>query len=171
MGFIKVGVVLFASLLVGMANASNGNKNNNNKTENKMTVTELTQEDFVKKVYDFETNPNAWKFEGDKPAVIDFYATWCGPCKMMSPILDEISKEYEGKINVYKVNVDKEADLASVFGFRQASGYALPHIDHSSKTRHGLHDLVDYPIGYQDVPVLHGGKGDDAAYLLRGQVF
>ena len=92
MGFIKVGVVLFASLLVGMANASNGNKNNNNKTEN--------------------------KFEGDKPAVIDFYATWCGPCKMMSPILDEISKEYEGKINVYKVNVDKEADLASVFGIR-----------------------------------------------------
>ena len=53
MGFIKVGAVLFASLLVGMANASNGNKNNNNKTENKMTVTELTQEDFVKKVYDF----------------------------------------------------------------------------------------------------------------------
>ena len=92
MGFIKVGAVLFASLLVGMANASNGNKNNNNKTENKMTVTELTQE--------------------------DFYATWCGPCKMMSPILDEISKEYEGKINVYKVNVDKEADLASVFGIR-----------------------------------------------------
>ena len=111
MGFIKVGAVLFASLLVGMANASNGNKNNNNKTENKMTVTELTQEDF-------ETNPNAWKFEGDKPAVIDFYATWCGPCKMMSPILDEISKEYEGKINIYKVNVDKEADLASVFGIR-----------------------------------------------------
>ena len=98
MGFIKVGAVLFASLLVGMANASNGNKNNNNKTENKMTVTELTQEDFVKKVYDFETNPNAWK--------------------MMSPILDEISKEYEGKINIYKVNVDKEADLASVFGIR-----------------------------------------------------
>ena len=118
MGFIKVGAVLFASLLVGMANASNGNKNNNNKTENKMTVTELTQEDFVKKVYDFETNPNAWKFGGDKPAVIDFYATWCGPCKMMSPILDEISKEYEGKINIYKVNVDKEADLASVFGIR-----------------------------------------------------
>ena len=105
MGFIKVGAVLFASLLVGMANASNGNKNNNNKTENKMTVTELTQEDFVKKVYDFETNTNAWKFEG-------------GPCKMMSPILDEISKEYEGKINIYKVNVDKEADLASVFGIR-----------------------------------------------------
>ena len=76
-------------------------------------------------MYDFETNPNAWKFEGDKPAVIDFYATWCGPCKMMSPILDEISKEYEGKINVYKVNVDKEADLASVFGIRSIPSLCL----------------------------------------------
>lgn len=118
MDFIKAGIVVFASLLVGTADASNGNGSNNNNTENKMMVIELTQEDFIKKVYDFETNPNAWNFEGDKPAVIDFYATWCGPCKMMSPILDEISKEYEGKINVYKVNVDKEADLANVFGIR-----------------------------------------------------
>lgn len=127
MRFLKSGVVLFASLfLIGTANASNGNKSNNIKnTENKMTVTELTQEDFVKKVYAFETNPNAWKFEGDKPAIIDFYASWCGPCKVMSPILDEISKEYEGKINVYKVNVDKEADLASVFGIRSIPSLLL----------------------------------------------
>ena len=115
MGFIKVGVVLFASLLVGMANASNGNKNNNNKTENKMTVTELTQEDFVKKVYDFETNPNAWKFEGDKPAVIDFYATWCGPCKMVGPVLEELDAEND-QLTVVKVNVDNELDLASKYG-------------------------------------------------------
>ena len=115
MGFIKVGAVLFASLLVGMANASNGNKNNNNKTENKMTVTELTQEDFVKKVYDFETNPNAWKFEGDKPAVIDFYATWCGPCKMVGPVLEELDAEND-QLTVVKVNVDNELDLASKYG-------------------------------------------------------
>ena len=115
MGFIKVGVVLFASLLVGMANASNGNKNNNNKTENKMTVTELTQEDFVKKVYDFETNPNAWKFEGDKPAVIDFYATWCGPCKMVGPVLEELDAEND-QLTIVKVNVDNELDLASKYG-------------------------------------------------------
>ena len=114
MGFIKVGAVLFASLLVGMANASNGNKNNNNKTENKMTVTELTQEDFVKKVYDFETNPNAWKFEGDKPAVIDFYATWCGPCKMFGPVFEDASKEND--FNFIKLDVDKYSDIAREYG-------------------------------------------------------
>ena len=81
-------------------------------------VTHLTKADFLAKVYNYEKNPKEWKYEGDKPAIVDFYATWCGPCKMMSPILDEISKEYEGKINIYKVNVDKEADLASVFGIR-----------------------------------------------------
>ena len=114
-----------------------------------MTVTELTQEDFVKKVYDFETNPNAWKFEGDKPADIDFYATWCGPCKMMSPILDEISKEYEGKINVYKVNVDKEADLASVFGIRSIPSLLFvpmkkePSMVQGAMPRNELKKLVD----------------------------
>ena len=81
-------------------------------------VTHLTKADFLAKVYNYEKNPKEWKYEGGKPAIVDFYATWCGPCKMMSPILDEISKEYEGKINIYKVNVDKEADLASVFGIR-----------------------------------------------------
>ena len=120
---VAILIIALVGAIIYIVAKENKNSNNtvvvnNNKTENKMTVTELTQEDFVKKVYDFETNPNAWKFEGDKPAVIDFYATWCGPCKMMSPILDEISKEYEGKINIYKVNVDKEADLASVFGIR-----------------------------------------------------
>ena len=118
MGFIKVGAVLFASLLVGMANASNGNKNNNNKTENKMTVTELTQEDFVKKVYDFETNPNAWKFEGDKPAVIDFYATWCGPCKMVAPIIEELAAEFEGQVIISKCDVDENGDMAAEYGIR-----------------------------------------------------
>ena len=118
MGFIKVGAVLFASLLVGMANASNGNKNNNNKTENKMTVTELTQEDFVKKVYDFETNPNAWKFEGDKPAVIDFYATWCGPCKMIAPLLDEVAIDYAGKLKVAKLNIDQNSATPPKYGIR-----------------------------------------------------
>ena len=118
MGFIKFGAVLFASLLVGMANASNGNKNNNNKTENKMTVTELTQEDFVKKVYDFETNPNAWKFEGDKPAVIDFYATWCGPCKMVAPIIEELAAEFEGQVIIGKCDVDENGDMAAEYGIR-----------------------------------------------------
>lgn len=83
MGFIKISVVLFASLWVGVANASNENKNNNNYTGNKIKVIELTQEDFVNKVYDFETNPNAWKFESDKPVVI--------LCDLVWPLQDDVS--------------------------------------------------------------------------------
>ena len=75
----------------------------------------LTKDEFVSKVFDYEKNAE-WKFEGTMPTIIDFWAEWCGPCKMISPVLDEIAKEYNGKLNVYKVNVDEETDVASVFG-------------------------------------------------------
>lgn len=78
----------------------------------------MTKAEFLKKVYNYEANPNEWKFEGERPAIVDFYATWCGPCKAMSPVLDEISKEYADKIDVYKIDVDKEKELASAFGIR-----------------------------------------------------
>jgi thioredoxin len=77
----------------------------------------LTKETFATKVFDFEKNAE-WKFEGTVPTIIDFWAEWCGPCKMISPVLEEISKQYEGKINVYKVNVDEENDLAAAFGIQ-----------------------------------------------------
>ena len=120
----KTILFFLALMLITTTACGRGNSNNNPVKEETMTtegngkVIHLTKADFLAKVYNFEKNPKEWKYEGDKPAIVDFYATWCGPCKMMSPILDEISKEYEGKINVYKVNVDKEADLASVFGIR-----------------------------------------------------
>ena len=74
-------------------------------------------ETFKSKVFDFEKNTD-WKFEGDKPAVIDFYADWCGPCKMVAPILEELSKEYAGKIDIYKVDTEAEQELAGIFGIR-----------------------------------------------------
>lgn len=77
----------------------------------------LTKESFLTKVFDYESNTE-WKYEGELPAIIDFYADWCGPCKMVAPILEGLSKEYEGKINIYKVDTDKEQELASVFGIR-----------------------------------------------------
>jgi thioredoxin 1 len=77
----------------------------------------LTKETFLTKVFDFEKNQE-WKFLGDKPCVIDFYADWCGPCKMVAPILEELSKEYDGKLNIYKVDTEAEQDLAAVFGIR-----------------------------------------------------
>ena len=72
----------------------------------------------MKKVYNYEANPNDWKFEGKRPAIVDFYATWCGPCKALHPILEELSKEYSGKIDIYQIDVDQEQDLAAAFGIR-----------------------------------------------------
>lgn len=77
----------------------------------------LTKETFLTKVFDFEKNQE-WKFQGDKPCIIDFYADWCGPCKMVAPILEELATEYDGKLNIYKVDTEAEQELASVFGIR-----------------------------------------------------
>lgn len=93
-----------------------GNKNEIIK-ENKSKMTHLTAASFKEKVFNYEANTE-WKFEGDKPVIIDFYADWCGPCKMVAPVLEELSNEYEGKLDIYKVDTDKEQELASVFGIR-----------------------------------------------------
>ncbi len=77
----------------------------------------LTKEAFRAKVFDFENN-HEWKYEGELPCIIDFYADWCGPCKMVSPILEDLSKQYAGKVNMYKIDTEKEQELASVFGIR-----------------------------------------------------
>ncbi len=77
----------------------------------------LTKTTFLSKVFNYETNKE-WKFEGEKPCVIDFYADWCGPCKMVAPVLEELAKDFEGKLDIYKVNTEEEQELASVFGIR-----------------------------------------------------
>ncbi|EEX71865.1 thioredoxin [Alloprevotella tannerae] len=83
-----------------------------------MSVQNLTIADFKKQIMDFEANPQEWKYLGDKPAIIDFYATWCGPCKATAPVLEKIAEKYDGRINVFKVDVDKEQELAALFGVR-----------------------------------------------------
>ncbi len=77
----------------------------------------LTKQTFLEKVFDYEKNKD-WKFEGDLPCIIDFYADWCQPCKIVAPILEELAGEYEGKINIYKVNTESETELAAAFGIR-----------------------------------------------------
>ncbi|MGY8970842.1 MAG: thioredoxin [Flavobacteriales bacterium] len=77
----------------------------------------LTKKTFLEKVFNYEKNKE-WVFEGKVPAIIDFYADWCGPCKMIAPILEELSEEHEGKINIYKVDTEAEQELAAAFAIR-----------------------------------------------------
>ena len=88
-----------------------------NKSESGKTI-HLTKKEFLEKVFNYEKNKTEWVYEGDKPAIIDFYADWCGPCKKAAPVLEELAKEYEGQIYIYKINTDKERELSSAFGIR-----------------------------------------------------
>jgi len=75
----------------------------------------LSKQEFMEKIFDY-TSSEKWSFKGNRPAIVDFYAEWCGPCKMISPVLEDLAKQYDGKIDIYKVNTDEASDLASDFG-------------------------------------------------------
>ena len=90
---------------------------------------ELTKAAFLEKVFNYENNPEVWKYTGDKPAIVDFYATWCGPCRVTSPILKELAAEYGGEIYIYKVDVDKEPELARMFGVQSIPTFLFIPMD------------------------------------------
>ena len=77
----------------------------------------LTKETFLEKVFDYEHNKE-WSYKGELPSVIDFYADWCGPCKMVAPVIEELSAEYAGKVNFYKIDTEAEQELAAAFGIQ-----------------------------------------------------
>lgn len=116
-------VFIFASCNNSTQKAdSNDGETNVIKTKDSMTTTkktiQLTRADFLTKVANFEANPSEWVYLGDKPCIIDFYADWCGPCKMVAPILEELANEYDGEIYIYKVDTEAEQQLAAEFGIR-----------------------------------------------------
>lgn len=86
--------------------------------DEKMSPIHLTKVQFISKVANFETNPTEWRYLGEKPCIIDFYASWCGPCKMVAPILEDLAKEYDGQIYIYKVDVDAQQEIASAYNIQ-----------------------------------------------------
>ena len=86
--------------------------------DNASKVQHITYQDFLDKIWDFEKSPEEFKFKGKTPAIVDFYADWCGPCRKVGPIMEKLAKDYDGNLAVYKVNVDKEKDLAAAFQVR-----------------------------------------------------
>lgn len=85
----------------------------------------LTKSEFIKRVIDYEKNKTEWVYKGDKPAIIDFYADWCGPCKKVAPVLEEMATEYAGKVYIYKINIDKEPELAGLFGVKNIPTFLI----------------------------------------------
>jgi len=126
----KLSIILVLFFTAGLMACTNseGSEKNSTKAKSEITngdknssggqVEHLTYDKFLKEVWNFEANPQEWVYEGDVPCVIDFYADWCRPCKRVAPIMDELAKEFDGKLKVYKINVDNEKQLASVFRVR-----------------------------------------------------
>ena len=118
-----ISFAIFITVLIGCGNSTNGEKVSN-KIEKagfdnsvKGTI-KISKQEFLEKVMNYEKNPNSWKYEGTKPCLIDFYADWCAPCRITAPILEELAVEYHGKINIYKIDIQKERELAAVFGIQ-----------------------------------------------------
>lgn len=112
----------------------------------------LTKQAFLDKVFNYEVNKE-WKFEGEIPCIVDFYADWCGPCKMIAPVLEELSNEYKGKINIYKVDTEAEQELAAAFGIRSIPSMlfipmnADPQMAQGALPKHQLEQIISDVLG------------------------
>ncbi len=117
----KISAIVFVLSLLGFISCTvaGDNKTENPATEIKVgVVNQLTTDMFKKLVYNYQKNPTNWMYEGNLPCIIDFYADWCRPCKMVTPIMEELAVQYKGKVVFYKVNTDQERELSEAFNIR-----------------------------------------------------
>ncbi len=110
----------------------------------------LTKQAFLEKIFDYE-NKTEWEFKGERPAVIDFYADWCGPCKMLSPIMESLSKEYRGLIDIYKIDTEQEHELATVFGIRSIPSVLFVPVNDKPRMSVGAMQKEDYKKAFNEI--------------------
>lgn len=116
--WILIVFVFLAACSSGTKKTEQKEQNTENNKEVSMKTIQLTKAEFTKKIVDYEKNPSTWNYLGDKPAIVDFYADWCGPCKAIAPVLEELAEEYGSEIYIYKVNTESEPELSALFGIR-----------------------------------------------------
>lgn len=109
--------LISGALLISAAGFRLASAPDEDKAKGENSVIYLDADSFKEKVFNYETSTE-WNYQGQVPAILDFYADWCGPCKMLSPVLDKIQKEYDGKVQIYKIDTDKQKELAATFGIR-----------------------------------------------------
>ena len=107
-------------------------------------VVELNKQQFLEKVWNYETNPEAWVYNGTLPCVIDFNAKWCGPCRQMNPILNDLATKYAGKVIIYKVDVDKEQELAALFGISSIPAFLFCPVDGDPRGTMGAYPANEF---------------------------
>ena len=113
-----VSLFLFVTACNAKSAENNNPVSNDKEVESRVKTIHLTKAEFLERVVNYEENPEEWVYLGDKPAIIDFYADWCPPCRIIAPILEELAGEYEDDIYIYKIDTEKEQELATVFGIQ-----------------------------------------------------
>ena len=149
-------VVLFIMSMIVMS--CSGQQKQHTSEEKEVTTKETTMKpiklskaDFLTKVVNYETTPSEWKYLGDKPAIIDFYADWCGPCRAVAPIMEELAAEYGDQLYIYKVDTDKEQELASVFGIQSIPSILFIPMEGQPQMTQGALPKSEFKRAIEDV--------------------